>query len=180
MYTLISSLISYIYSSFFNFLLNIHAFYIMKTRKDDGFYKKSEMLFEDYDNKYLYLEEYYFVENGKEQKIVFISDKKKKIIEDVKNFKKNLENIFEKRNLIVYCGIKEKCKESGYIEDDITNDFRSFVYYFDKDDFTLNTFFSYLNINLDSEFVIYKNDNNFTEKNFIVKDILNKTFKELL
>lgn len=158
------------------FLLNINYFYKMQTRKSDSFYKKSELLFKNYNEKYFYLEEHCVVENGKEHNVIFISDKKNDIREDIEFFRKNMEILFEKRNLIVYCGIRE-CDN---VEDDITSDFRSFMYYFNKDNFKLDIFFSYFNIDINSNFIIYKNDNNFTEKQFLVKDILDKTFKEIL
>jgi hypothetical protein len=166
------------------FILNIYSFYKITMRKPNGFYKKVDLLFKNYDDKYFYLEEHYVVENGKEQSIVFVSDKKNNVIEDVNYFKKNIDLLFEKRNLILYCGVKERgiLEEATdiNIEDDITSDFRSFMYYFDKDDFKLDIFFSYLNIDINSDFIIYKNDNNFTEKHFVVKDILDETFKNIL
>ena len=212
-------------------LLNINYFYKMQTRKPDSFYKKTELLFKNYNEKYFYLEEHCVVENGKEHNVIFISDKKNDIREDIEFFRKNMEILFEKRNLIVYCGIstvfdvnqqgtstvfdvnrqgtstvfdvnqqgtstvfdvnrqgtstvfdvnRQGIRECDNVEEDITSDFRSFMYYFNKDDFKLDVFFSYLNIDVNSNFIIYKNDNNFTEKQFLVKDILDKTFKEIL
>ena len=180
-YIMVQSMVSVGYAVF-NLLLNINLFYTIKMRKEDGFYKKIDLLFQNYDDSYFYLEEHCVVENGKEQNVVFISDTKNNVKDDIENFKKNFETIFEKRNLIVYCGVRGPNLDGhvSVIEDDITSDFRSFMYYFDKNDFKLDIFFSYLNINLDSEFVLYKNDNNFTEKNFIVRDILDKTFIQLL
>jgi hypothetical protein len=174
-----SILLLYIFKyTILNFLLNIYSYYKITMRKKDGFYKKTEMLLQHTNETYLYLEEHYIVENGNEQNVVFISDKKKDIIKDIDIFRKNLDNFIKKKNIILYCGIKD----NGIIEieDDLTNDFRSFLYYYDKNNFKLDIFFSYLNVNLDSKFIIYKNDNNLTEKNFIVKDIVDKTFSDIL
>jgi hypothetical protein len=157
-------------------------------RKNNGLYKKTEMLLQKEDDSFCYLEEYFIVENGNEQPIVFISDKKSDVEKEVEHFRKDMDNFCNKKNIILYCGIIEPTntivdnneREDIGIEDDMTKDFRSFMYYYDKDDFKLDTFFCYLNINSNSIFILYKNDNNFTEKRYIVNDIKNKRFKDIL
>lgn len=181
--------ITYIYRyAIITYILNIYSYYKIFMRKNDGFYYKTEMLLQNDDQSYCYVEEYFIVENGNEHPIIFISDKKNKVQKEVDHFKKDFDNFYNKKNIILYCSIIEpnfikNNNENGdneNIEDDITKDFRSFIYYYDKDDFKLDTFFCYLNINHNSIFILYKNDNNFTENRYIVKDIKNKRFKDIL
>jgi hypothetical protein len=190
-------IVGYIYRfAIITCILNIYSYYKIFMRKNNGFYKKEEMLLQKNDNGYCYLEEYYIVENGNEQPVIFISDKKSDVQKEVDHFKKDMNDFCNRKNIILYCGIIEQTrstddKQEGTftegseskcigIEDDITKDFRSFIYYYDKDHFKLGTFFCYLNINSDSVFILYKNDNNFTEKRYIVKDIEDKRFKDIL
>ena len=54
------------------------------------------------------------------------------------------------------------------------------MYYFDKDKIKLDAFFSYINADKNGEFIIYVNDGNLTEKKYLVNDLLEKSFKELI
>ena len=169
--------IRYIIIYFFNIIINIYSSYIMYTRKKDGIFKKTDFLFQNYDNKYYYLEQYNVVQNDKTHDIVFLSDTKYNVKDDYANFLLNKKEIFEKRNLVLHCGLKDFGSD---IEDDITFDFRSFMYYFDKDKIKLDAFFSYINADKNGEFIIYINDGNLTEKKYLVNDLLEKSFKEIV
>lgn len=93
------------------------------------------------------------------------------------------------RNHIVHCSLVTP-DESQMI--DLTAMFREFVYHFDKDDdmSKMDHFFQYVNksYNLDDElgdhkdlyFVIYLNDDKFTEVKYKVKEIIDHQFKEVL
>ena len=73
-------IVGYIYRfAIITFILNIYSYYKIFMRKNDGFYKKEEMLLQKDDSSYCYLEEYFIVENGNEQPIIFISDKNRGI-----------------------------------------------------------------------------------------------------
>ena len=92
-------------------------------------------------NNYI-AKEYNIVYNEKNHDLVFIAESDK-IDLQIKDFFSNISKILALKNLIVYCGIKKE----GIIEDDIDIDvteiFRYFVYYYDKDT-KLDIFLKYI------------------------------------
>jgi hypothetical protein len=104
--------------------------------------------------------------------VKLIADK----VEDAKDMIGEVKNLLHLRNDIVYCELDEY---------ELTVLFREFVYHFDKEQ-TLGHFFKYAKFILglnqidDKEFVIYLNDMNFTEKRFLVHELYNVPFSQLL
>jgi hypothetical protein len=93
--------------------------------------------------------------------------------------------VIEYKNAIVYCGL-----EMGDVSLDLTNDFRKFVYHFDKDDM-LECFFKYIKDvykyedELEEErngidFVVFFNDDDLTQYNHKLQDVQKKSFRDLL
>jgi hypothetical protein len=99
------------------------------------------------------------------------------------------DNIMNK-DLIVHCNISN----DDELVVELTNIFRKFCYYFDKD-YTLDIFIEYLHDYISENYsdmqhiniykynlCVYLNDNEFSEKAFSLKTVINegKTFKELI
>lgn len=95
------------------------------------------------------------------------------------------EDLYELRNKIVHCSLQN---EQNDILLDLTNIFRRFIFHFDKNDkySKMKYFFNYLeslkNVKEINSlyFVVYKNDDHFTETRHIIKDILDKDYKDFL
>jgi len=114
-------------------------------------------------NNYI-AKEYNIVYNEKNHDLVFIAESDK-IDLQIKDFFSNMSNILAFKKLIVYCGIKKE----GIIEDDIdidvTDIFRYFVYYYDKD-ITLDIFLKYVltkGVIQDSVYNVYSKYNIYNE-----------------
>lgn len=111
---------------------------ILSLKRDDCVLtKKDVFIYEKYIAK-----EYSIVYNEKKHDLVFIAESDE-IDLQIKDFFSNISEIVALKNLIVYCGIKKE----GIIEDDIDIDvteiFRYFVYYYDKDT-KLDIFLKYI------------------------------------
>lgn len=124
----------------------------------------------------IYIHEFY-CHNKKDLNIISNNTKiQKYIIDDV---------TYELRNKIVHCSLQN---EQSEILLDLTNIFRKFVFYFDKDvEYSkLVYFFKYVenvyniqNVDL-LYFVVYKNDTSFTETKYRISDILEKNYNFVL
>lgn len=102
---------------------------------------------------------------------------------------KDIIDCLDKRNHIVHCSLMGEDEHQML---DLTTLFREFVYHFDKDDdmSRLEHFFEYVKMNYDLDkfgqqaddlyFVVYMNDNNFTEVKSKVKEITAQQFRDLL
>lgn len=128
--------------------------------------------------------EYNVLWDGKEHKIVFVD--KLDINEDILQFRKDPGKYFVNKSNIVFCGIMD---HNGDILFDSTDDIRKFCFYFDKQK-SLSVFIHYLQekicktIKKDADiyrnnFTVYMNDESFSEKTFLVKDLLYKDFCEV-
>ena len=205
--TLISIFIlSYLYitNRIFIFIYNILCILlgVTSSERDDCILMKRDVLL--YDKRIA--KEYNIIYNNKKHDLVFIAESDE-IDLQIKDCFSNISDILPLKKLIVYCGIKKE----GIIEDDIdidiTDIFRYFVYYYNKDN-TLDIFLKYIlykgiinnecneynecdgynECNEYNEFdkyneysfVLYLNDSDFTEIVYDMKSIKNIKFKELL
>jgi hypothetical protein len=181
----------YIFSIFCKYIilciLGIIRLYCYFTHKKDGIKViKTKKL----NNSKLSLEEYEVILKTKKHNVVLVGESS---IELTKHFNDLLSNIscaIEDKNKIVYCSV---VNEDGDIIIELTNMFRNFFYYFDKDDFKMSAFFDYVqdyidersdiynDINIyDFDFIVYLNDLTFTELGYTIKYIGDKSISELL
>jgi hypothetical protein len=138
----------------------------------------------------LYIEEYEIYLNGKKHDTVLIANSSIILTENFNELMPNISNKLQNKNKIVYCNI---INENGDVVIELTNIFRKFFYYFDKTDFKLKMFFDYIQdycdekydiyngINIyEYDFVVYLNDDSFTELGYKIKYIKEKSINDIL
>lgn len=200
--TLISIFVlSYLYitNRIFIFIYNILCILlgVISSERDDCILMKRDVLL--YDKRIA--KEYNIIYNDKKHDLVFIAESDE-IDLQIKDCFSNMSDILPLKKLIVYCGIKKEGVIEDDIDIDITDIFRYFVYYYNKDN-TLDIFLKYIlykgiinngcneyngycDINKEFDkyneysFVLYLNDSDFTEIVYDMKSIKNIKFKELL
>lgn len=181
----------YIFSIFCKYIilcmLGIIRLYCYVTKKKDGIKviktKKLKKVGLD-------VEEYELILNTKKHNVVLIGESSIELTNHFNDLLSNISCKIEDRNRIVYCSVVNK---DGDIIVELTNIFRSFFYYFDKDDFKMSAFFDYVqdyideksdiynDINIyDFDFIIYLNDLTFTELGYTIKYIKDKSINDLL
>ena len=111
---------------------------VVSSERDDCILMKRDVFIH-----YKYIaKEYNIIYNDKNHDLVFIAGSEE-IDLQIKDCFSNMSEIMPLKKLIVYCGIKKE----GIIEDDIdidiTDMFRYFVYYYNKD-ITLDIFLKYI------------------------------------
>ena len=205
MFILISGLIvvsSFIYyrKSIFNILCKyiiltilgiIKVYYYFKKDKDGIKIKKCINIHNPkLKNKNLKVEEYEIKFNSKKHNIVLIGDSSRSLTEQINDLVPSISDNLKYKNQIVYCSI---VNENGDIIIELTNMLRSFVYYFDKEDFKLSLFFDYVQDYIDErfdiyngvnvydfDFMIYLNDLTFTELGYKINYIKDKSIIDIL
>jgi hypothetical protein len=138
----------------------------------------------------LYIEEYEIYLNGKKHDTVLIANSSIILTENFNELMPNISNKLQNKNKIVYCNI---INEKGDLVIELTNIFRKFFYYFDKQDFKSKMFFDYIQdycdekhdiyngINIyEYDFVVYLNDDSFTELSYKINCIKEKSINDIL
>jgi hypothetical protein len=128
--------------------------------------------------------------NSKKNNIVLVAESSRSLTEQFNELVKNINEKLQNKNKIVYCSI---VNENGDIIIELTNMLRSFVYYFDKEDFKLSIFFDYVQDYLDArtdiydglnvydfDLIIYLNDLTFTELGYKINYIKDKSIIDIL
>jgi len=136
-----------------------------------------EKIFCETINENIYTE-YKIVQDEKEYTMAFVSDTNRGLYNDLVKFNKNKKNIISYKNKIVFAGIID---ENDLVLFDITNEFRKFCFYFSKP-ICVNYFLDYFMYMykqksddiLDHYLTIYMNDEDFSQKKYCIKQILNK------
>lgn len=181
----------YIFSIFCKYIilcvLCMIRLYCYFTQKKDGIKViKTKML----KKGGLNVEEYEVIVNAKKHDIVLIGETSRELTNHFNDLLSSISSKIEDKNRIVYCSVVNK---DGDIIIELTNMFRRFFYYFDKDDFKMSAFFDYVqdyieeksdiynDINIyDFDFVIYLNDLTFTELGYTIKYIRDKSINDIL
>lgn len=163
----------------------IKLYYYIKKRRNNRMYKVESKELNGY-----FMEMYNLIKDDKDYKVMFMSKDKKDINVQFNDFKANMEDNIMNKDLIVHCNISN----DDELVVELTNIFRKFCYYFDKD-YTLDIFIEYLHDYISENYsdmqhiniykynlCVYLNDNEFSEKAFSLKTVINegKTFKELI
>lgn len=163
----------------------IKLYYYIKRRRNNRMYKVESKKLNGY-----FMETYNLIKDDKDYKVMFMSKDKKDINVHFNDFKANMEDNIMNKDLIVHCNISN----DDELVVELTNIFRKFCYYFDKD-YKLDIFIEYLHDYISENYsdmqhiniykynlCVYLNDNNFSEKAFSLKTVINegKTFKELI
>lgn len=138
----------------------------------------------------LKIEEYEIFLNDKKHDTILIASSSIELTEQFNELIKNISNVLQNKNKIVYCNV---VNQDGDIVVELTNIFRKFFYYFDKQDFNMEIFFDYvqeyLNNNNDKynciniynhDFIVYLNDDSFTELGYEIKSIKEKSIIDIL
>lgn len=111
---------------------------VVSSERDDCILMKRDVFIH-----YKYIaKEYNIIYNDKNHDLVFIAGSEE-IDLQIKDCFSNMSEIMPLKKLIVYCGIKKECIIEDDIDIDITDMFRYFVYYYDKD-ITLDIFLKYI------------------------------------
>jgi hypothetical protein len=132
-------------------------------------------------NKHIYTE-YKITQDENEYVMIFVSDTNRMLYNDLVEFNKNKKDMILHKNKIVFAGITD---ENDQVLFDITNEFRKFCFYFDKQ-IGVNYFldyFMYIQIDvdiLDNYLTIYMNDEDFSQKKYSIKQISDKDFSDIL
>jgi hypothetical protein len=169
----------------------IKVYYYFKNDKDGIKIKKSSNLHNpNLKTKNLKVEEYEITLNSKKNNIVLVAESSRSLTEQFNELVKNINEKLQNKNKIVYCSI---VNENGDIIIELTNMLRSFVYYFDKEDFKLSIFFDYVQDYLDArtdiydglnvydfDLIIYLNDLTFTELGYKINYIKDKSIIDIL
>lgn len=168
-------------------ILGLIKLYCYFTQKKDGIkvIKTKKLKTGD-----LGVEEYEIVVNTKKHDIVLIGDTSRELTNHFNDLISSISSKIENKNKIVYCSVVNK---DGDIIIELTNIFRRFFYYFDKDDFKMSSFFDYVqdyieeksdiynDLNIyDFNFIIYLNDLTFTELGYTIKYIKDKSINDIL
>ena len=137
------------------------------------------------------VDKYYVTDSGKSHTLVFVASCNNTLYGHITDFKRDIKRSIKNKNMIVHCSISD---DSDNIVMDLTELFRRFCYYYDKNH-TLHGFFKYVDehrkefkknmegVNIyDYNLSIYLNDDSFNEICYSIRDILdtNKKFSELL
>lgn len=138
----------------------------------------------------LQIEEYEIYLNDKKHDIILLANTSIKLTEQFNDLVLNVYNKLQNKNKIVYCNVTN---EDGDVIIELTNIFRKFFYYFDKYDFKLEMFFDYVQeylnenkhiyngINIyDYDFIVYLNDDSFTELGYKIKYIKEDSINDIL
>ena len=167
--------------------------YLYLTKKQDNIIKNKDF---NGSNEYK-MTKYDIIKNNKMHSVIFslkVNDKTEnsKIEEELEkhilDFKMNTDIVLSNKNLIVNCTLNkyldiEACNEKD--QTDITNSFRYFCYYFDKD-IKVDIFLEYLKLheNIDynnySCLTIYMNDFDFSERVYDLERLKDIKFSSLL
>lgn len=160
--------------------------YTWMKRKTDKMYRLEYKKLDDY-----VMDKYHLIENDKTHTVVFVSTCNNSLNKHINDFKNDQRKHLENKNKIVHCSISD---DNENVIMDTTDLFRRFCYYYDKDH-TLEGFFKYIeehkrefkknmdDIDIyDYNFVIYLNDDEFTEVTHSIRDLINKNkrFRDLL
>ena len=189
------SSVTYYYKSYiFSIVLKYTLYVILNIIKIVSYFKqkkeRSVKKIKTKDIQKFKMEQYEMVVNDKNHEIILIGYTS---IELTYQFNELIRNVYDKlkyKNDIVYCSIID---DNGDIVIELTNIFRCFFYYFDKQDFKLWMFFDYIQDYIDEKaeiykgiqidnynFMIYLNDDNFTELSYKIKEIKDKSINEIL
>jgi len=138
----------------------------------------------------LKIEEYEIFFNDKKNNTVLIASSSIKLTEQFNELVANYHTYLQNKNKIVYCNV---VNEDGDLVIELTNMFRKFFYYFDKQDFKMEIFFDYVQeylnnnkdiyncINIyDYDFIVYLNDDSFTELGYNIKYIKEDSINDIL
>lgn len=170
---------NFVYEKIYDFLKICIDIYLYINKKSDNIYKTNTYRIKDN-----YFTEYNVVKDDKNHIMIL---KHEEIYKDV-NIKIN------NKNLIVYSGLvdnkkddKNDDKNDDKSDDDIdiTEIFRKFFYYYDTDK-SINYFLDYINEHLnlngynDYHLVIYLNNDELTERKYLISELKNKTFNDLI
>jgi hypothetical protein len=194
---ILTSGLTYYYRSYiFSFTLKITLFSILNCIKLYSFIysyfnkknKINKIKSKNIEN--LQIEEYEIFFNDKKHNTVLIASSSIKLTEQFNELVANMYNNLQNKNKIVYCNV---VNEDGYLVIELTNMFRKFFYYFDKQDFKMKIFFDYVQeylndnkdiyngINIyDYDFIVYLNDDSFTELGYKIKYIKEKSINDIL
>ena len=168
------------------FLKYMITFYSFMKRSKNKMYRLEYKKLDDY-----VMDKYHLIENDKTHTVVFMSNCNNALYKHIIDFKKDITSGLENKNLIVHCSISD---DDNNIIMDLTELFRRFCHYYDKD-YTLHGFFKYIeehkrefkknmsHVNIyDYNLIVYLNDNLFTEVSYPIRVILNENikFSELL
>jgi hypothetical protein len=192
---ILTSIVGYYNRSYiFSFVFKITLFSVLNCIKLYSFiYKKKNNKINKI--KYqkirdLYIEEYEIYLNGKKHDTVLIANSSIILTENFNELMPNISNKLQNKNIIVYCNI---INENGDVVIELTNIFRKFFYYFDKQDFKLKMFFDYVQAYCDEkddmynginiyeyDFIVYLNDDSFTELGYKINYIKEKSINDIL
>lgn len=131
---------------------------------------------------------YDVIKNNKYCKVIFMSETKSDIENDILDFKENIDVILQNKYLIVNCNLhfdksNEELNEERMI--DITDYIRYFCYYFDKD-IHISFFLNYLqkehlvDLSNYNRLTLYMNDFDFSEKTYNLSDVGHMKFKDII
>ena len=194
---ILTSGLSYYYRSYiFSFALRITLVSVLNCIKLYGFIyscfnkknKINKIISKNIGN--LKIEEYEIFLNDKKHDTILIASSSIELTEQFNELITNISNNLQNKNKIVYCNV---VNQDDDIIVELTNIFRKFFYYFDKQDFKMEIFFDYvqeyLNDNNDKyngvniynyNFIVYLNDDSFTELGYEIKYIKEKSIIDIL
>ena len=183
--SIFSSIKKFILRSCFDVLKLYVDMYLYFTKKPDNIIKNNDF---NGSNEYK-MSKYDIIKNNKIHSIIFSSKESKEELEKhIFDFKINTDIALSNKNMIVNCTLNkyldiEACNEQEQI--DITNSFRYFCYYFDKD-INMDIFLEYLKLHENVDYnnysclTIYMNDFDFTERVYDLERLKDIKFSTVL
>ena len=163
--------------------------YTFINKKKNGVTKRENHMIENYQ-----FQEYNVIVDDKDHQAIILNTN---AFGEDDQFGKNISEKISNKNLIVHCSITN---ESNDILIDLTETFRHFFYHYEDQNVKMDGFFKYINekykdryslieaeLNLSDKFniygyifTIYMNDDFFTEYNYNIMEIVDKSFYEVL